>query len=608
MRRVVRALAVAIVVLSSCVLPALSRWWWPHATVEALLTRGLAYWMRAVALLALVAVAMAAWRTRFVLARNRDWIAAAVLVAITGPLVAWYLAPRHAKVFFDEDIYMQIGVTMAREDRAGIVGLALPDPSRPEGWRSLAWSLNKEPVGASFLFSLGAPLLGVEAGLGGHVNLVLFGFGILGLAFLARQAPHLAARPWAALVPAALHAAWPENLRWAVTAAAEPGAVALGCWALAWAGRCGQTRDPLDRVAACAIAALAIPMRPEGLLLAIPFVVLAAGPGMLACIRARRSLPAVVRRSLPWAALLALLVAPHLVQLAIVAGEDWGAAGPKFTLGVVPAHLAENLGYWFLSPPAGRNTPPAPPLVGVLALLGLIGLGAAYGRMARSRTGWSARSSLPWIAAIGAWGATSFGVFLPFYAGSYHYGSDVRFSLLIVPVVGILAAAGTEVLVCALASGPTCRRLFAVAVLVPAMAPAFLQVAVVTDESWQARADRAGIAAFAACLEPGAIVASHVPSAWLMEGVASVQAAKLASSAELRDALATRYDLYLHQGYWDLSAPPRGRVADVVEAGRRLRDLGSWEEVAVFESRGGAVSRLLRWRAAASGSPDDYFQ
>ncbi len=608
--------AAAALILVSLAVTAGAKWSWPYEQTQDLLLRGVTGWLRFTAALAVIAVLAVAWRARAGIALHRQWLAGALLVSLVGPLAAGYLAPRGHKLYFDEDIYMQVGVSMAVEDRAGLLDLSLPDPSRPAGWRGTRWTLNKEPSGCSFLFSLGVPFFGVDDRLGERVNLVVFGLAIFGLALFLRESPFFAGRPRSQLLAPLAFALWPENLRWAVCAIAEPGAVMLAAWTLALGARAGRTRRSLDRFAACATGVLASQMRPESILILIPLGVLLWGlpqrrPGHPDLSRARflEGARASTRDILPWAAMVAVLLLPHTAHIASSSHEDWGAGGPKFTTAVLAENTLHNFGYWFMATPAGRNTPAAPAAWFPLAL---VGLATAIVQAARLRRGLSdaAARGVAWITALLFWGGLFFGIFLPFYAGSYHYGVDVRFSLLVVPVYAVLVALGADAIARGIArgfpsrwmralgrsgarpiAGP--RFLAAVLLLLLPLARALSQVPVVTEEAWQARADHEAVAVFAEGLPRDAVVISHTPFQWALRRVAAVQVVSAWPDPGLVGALTARGPVFYHQNYWDVMPPANGAVAEAVTMSRLFRDAYVTDTFQVVEARSGISFALL---------------
>lgn len=571
----------------SMALIAAAKWFLPRDLLWELLMRGITPWLQGTFLLVVVSVGASAWKARQELRRSRDWILCAVLLAIAGPLAAWYLAPPGHKLYFDEDIYMQIGVSMALDGRAGVLEVAPPDSSSVAGWRGQAWSLNKEPSGYPFFVSLATRIFGVSDTLGGRVNLAFFGLGILGIALWARESSWWRGRPFLAMVPAAVYAVWPENMRWSVCATAEPGAAALATWTLALAARAGRTRHAADRCAACSLAALASQMRPESILVLMPAWLLAAGlPDTW-----MRGWSVRLAQAAPWVALVSVLVLPHAMHIASVSHEDWGAAGPKFTCAVLGENIQHNTTYWLGQTPPGRNTPRAP--AGVLLMFVVGAIAAVFpGGLLRSRR---SRDGSLWLAAVLLHGGLLFGIFLPFYAGSYHFGVDVRFSLLVLPVYALLAGRGIDVVSSAITRlGDSSRFVVILALILLPPLPALTQVSVVTEEARQARADHAAVSEFAKLLPADAVVVSHTPSQWALRGVAAVQVMRAWRDPELLESLFFSHPVYYHFNYWDIAGTGHRGMEEAKSVGRRLMDAYGDTPVYSVESGGEWTFQLRR--------------
>jgi hypothetical protein len=120
-----------------------------------------------------------------------------------------------------------------------------------------------------------------------------------------------------------------------------------------------------------------------------------------------------------WAGGFALvLLTAHLGHLAAVRNEGWGSGGPKFSLDYLRANLPSN-GWFYLADAR------FPVVYSILA-------GAAWlnRRMRRPALIATAYFLLFW------------GIFLVFYAGSYNYGADDRFSLMTYAPLAVLAGIG----------------------------------------------------------------------------------------------------------------------------------------------------------------------
>src|SRR6185436_13295814 len=126
--------------------------------------------------------------------------------------------------------------------------------------------------------------------------------------------------------------------------------------------------------------------------------------------------------------------------------------------------------------------------------------------------------------AIACYFLVFFGIALVFYAGSYNYGADVRYSLATYPALAIAAGLGVSVIVEWI--GEVQPRFPAMPVLAAA---AMLQfgwlyapvVATVADSAWAARADEEFARSLAPSLRDNAYVLTHNPGMFQLWGVSA---------------------------------------------------------------------------------------
>ena len=214
----------------------------------------------------------------------------------------------------------------------------------------------------------------------------------------------------------------PQQLVWSATAAVEPTASLACVVALVAVVQALRSGHPVALAGAGALVAWAVQFRPESLLIL----------GVVAVLVWRRGDGAVARPGFWWAALLTFaLLAVHIAHLFVVRNEGWGTSGARLSVDYVWANLRVNGPFHF----ADERFPVA---FTVLALIGLAGRGWRLERL----------SMLAYFVAF-------FGIDLLFYAGSYDYGADVRYSLLTYPPIAVLGGVGAARVATWLA--PACR-------------------------------------------------------------------------------------------------------------------------------------------------------
>ena len=152
-------------------------------------------------------------------------------------------------------------------------------------------------------------------------------------------------------------------------------------------------------------------------------------------------------------------------------------------------------------------------------------------------------------------------IFLFFYAGSYNYGADDRFSLMTYPPLAILAGIGLWKCSEALESyrrGPDSTW------IVPGLVAAqFLWympvVRSVGEEAWAARADVSFARSAASSLPANSVVLTHNPNMFHLWGQSAAQASLAAGNpGYAKNILAPRYagGLFFHWNFWCNVADP----------------------------------------------------
>ena len=469
------------------------------------------------------------------------------LIAALGVASAFFFSSERHRLFFDEDIYIQIGHSIAKDFRSGMLDCAIPaDEGR--SWTGLRYSLNKEPNGFPFLISIVSRIFGVSDNSGTITNLLFFALGTIGLGFLAKETGLFNSNTF--ILAPLIFALWPENLRWAACSAAEISAVSLAIWSLAFAFRSSRKNDRILMWLGLLTATYSAQIRPEGILIFLPFFFAAFSSAQFRNLKEIKIVAVIVIAA-------AILLFPHLLLLSTFSNESWGASEAKFSFAYLQRNLAQNLGWWFGNEKIG-NTFSAPAGISILAVLGA--LISIFSKIRKKNY----LELLRRDASLILWGILFFGIFIPFYAGSYYYGTDVRFSLLPLPVVALFAAKGiTEVVGFFLKllkqEGILKNAILSVIIVFGFMANSLTLVPIKTEEARQAREEHSAIIILNRNLPGDAIVVSHTPSIWSNCGRASIQLVWALAHPFEMDALGKKYAIYYHWNYWDIAPPPFDR-------------------------------------------------
>jgi hypothetical protein len=455
---------------------------------------------------------------------SRQGLALAGAVAGAVVLVV-FVAPRTHRIYYDEDIYGNVGQTIAEADQAAYANYAL---FQDGAYKPIWTEYNKEPAGWPFLLSLFFTLFGTNEAFLFVANNMLFAGSMLLVFFLARQCTGTF---FPAMAAAMVYGLIPHNLVWFNTGAVEPSAAFFGAAvALAAFSAAGTGKNRHLFVLAMLIP-LASHMRPESLMIYFWAVV--------ALLFER---PRLYRRyrAWGWAFVTLLLLTPVLLHFSAMGGESWGAQGAKFSFSFAAQNLAVNGPYYF-------NGIEFPTAFSVLALVGLLA----------GKTTFRRRFLLLF------WFALFWSIFLFFYAGSYDYGADERFALMSFAPLAVLAGLGTGRLRDLLASqtGKRPVSVIAGAALVLIAAPFLPQVNDLGEEAWRSHADHRYARQFAEEIPKKSVVLTHIPTMFLLWGNNAIQTyAGVAAEPTVRDLL-RRFpgNVYFHYNYWCNTSTVRNR-------------------------------------------------
>ena len=452
---------------------------------------------------------------------NRKGVLLAILLCLAF-VMSSFLTVRTHRIYYDEDIYANVGQTMALDGRTGFCNYGVFE----YGEYFPRWlSYNKEPSGWPFLISVVFQLLGTNELYAFLLNNGLFVMGVL-TAFLIPW--YLTESFFVGFSAALIYALIPHNLIWFNTAAAEPSAAVM-------AGLCVlslviylKTRKARHLFPVVLLFPMACQMRPESFMI-LPLLLVAV------VVIAPRTL---LDRKF-WAAglLSTLFLLPHFLHFFAVSGHSWGAEGSKFSLEFLSHNLDTN-GLYYLK---NRHFPV---IITGFAFLGLF----AYGRCLR------------WRLLMLGWFLLFWGIFLFFYAGSYHYGADVRFALVSFMPLSIMAGMGAgrirEILLKAWRHLHKPHHLAAESLITGLLLFSFLKfvpmVRTEGQEAWGSRFDHKYAYEFIQQIPDRSIVLTQNPTMFLLWNQNAIQTyAGINNRGLIRD-LMKKYQghVYFHENYW----------------------------------------------------------
>lgn len=448
------------------------------------------------------------------LSRN-ERIAYLVLTVLLFAIVV-LVVPRTSLILFDEQIYQNIAQTIVHEGKALMVNIGEAELGE---YRSIETEYNKQPIGHPFYISVFFGVLGVSERVAHAANnyaylILIFSVAALGFAITRSTASSL----WAL----ALVGSTPMVMIWAGTVSAEVTAAAFSAFGFLTAYLYGRRPGWIGGLLFALSAGWSTYFRPESLLLLGPMVMM---PSLLApreLLKPRFYVVGLV---------LVLAVLPELLHLYAVQGERWGSSGEKFALEHFREIVAVNGPFYW-------KNERYPLLFTCLAVFGLVAPKWRWEKLV-----------------IFLWFLISWGIFLFFYAGSYNYGNDVRFSVLSAAPLALLGSLGAKALI-DLSWGPIKRGalLVPLAVIVLVWWSGFFEmIRSAGPKAGQAKRDIDVSREFVEYVPEGSFVFSQVPSIWLVRGVNAGQASFLSTYSErVRRDFFRRYPggIYFYRGFW----------------------------------------------------------
>ena len=425
------------------------------------------------------------------------------------------VAPRTNRIFYDEHIYQNIGQNLADLQLAQMCHDGTVENGR---LHCSSGEYNKQPYAYPHMLSVAYRVFGVGATPAFVVNALVMGVTVC---FVYLLVVILFADRVAAFFAALILALIPEQLVWSASAAVEPSASLASLAALLAAAWFARSRSTASLVGAAVAAAYAIQFRPESFLI-VPVV---------AVLMWQRTREEFTRSRLWWAGLVFLaLAAVHVGHMVAVRNEGWGTTDERVALAYVQENLRVN-GWFYL---ADARFPVAYTL---LAMLGLSGRRAEAGSLT-----------------MAFYFLLFFGITLVFYAGSYDYGADIRYSLATYPPLTILGGLGVARLVREIER--VTRGLPVMQSVTAALAVQFLWyspvVRATADGAWAARADVQFARSLLPDIPASSYLLTHNPGMFQLWGVSAGQMSLAVTNPAYLTELAGRHSggVYLHWNFW----------------------------------------------------------
>ena len=502
------------------------------------------FWSLETCVLLGVVVAVWTFATARVTAGRRDAVWMTVLAGVALAFTV-FAAPRTNRIFYDEQIYQSIGRNLSDARLAQVCNDGQVSGGRLQ---CASGEYNKQPYAYPHLLSVGYRIFGVHDWVAFALNAAVMAITVAVVYLLVLS---LFGDREAAAFAALIIATIPEQLIWSATAAVEPSASLACLVAVFCAARYRRSGGRLRAAALVISTAYAVQFRPESILI-VPVVALVSWSRLRDDMKDPQGW---------WAAVLLLwLLSAHIAHLYAVRNVGWGTEAARFSLHYLVPNLAVNGRFYILD----ERFPLA---VTLLACAGLVVGGAGRDR-------WS----------VALYFLLFFGIDLVFYAGSYNYGADVRYSLMTYPPLAVLGGLGAAHL--SRWTGRMVPGLPGRAIVTALLAFQFLwyspTIRATTEEAWAARADVRFARAVAAQLPADSYVLTQNPGMFHVWGIGAGQMSRVITTPGYAALLARRYTggVYVHWNFWCNVDDPAQR-----DLCRRAMALGRTELVTEYRER-----------------------
>ncbi|MPZ20809.1 MAG: hypothetical protein GEV06_23300 [Luteitalea sp.] len=425
-----------------------------------------------------------------------------------------FVAPRTNRIYYDEQIYQNVAQNLADLRLAQMCNDGTVEYGRLQ---CSSGEYNKQPYAYPHLLSLAYRAFGVTETTAFVVNAIVMAVTVSCVYLLVLI---LFGDRVAAFFAGLLIALTPQQLSWSATAAVEPSASLALLAALLCAAHASRSMSTVALAATGVAAAYAVQFRPESFLI-VPVI------GSLLW----RQRVGLSRPRLWWVALLSFaLVVVHVGHMFAVRNEGWGTSHARLSLGYLVENLRVNGGFYL-------GDERFPVIFTLLAILGLLSWSFRRERMA-----------------LALYFFLFFGIYLVFYAGSYDYGADVRYSLMTYPPLAMLGGLGAARLVGWLER--ITAGLPAQGAVTAGLAFQFLSYApllrATSEEAWAARADVRFARSVVPQLRGNSYVLTHNPGMFHVWGINAGQMSRVVTNPSYLDYVAARYagGVYLHWNFW----------------------------------------------------------
>lgn len=436
------------------------------------------------------------------------------------------LSPKTHRIYYDEDIYLNIGQSIAFLGKAALCNYGITEQGEYDCYDGV---LNKQPQAYPFILSLLFKITGTSEENATILTIIVSSLSTILVFFIAKSLYNAEIGIYSSLIFALI----PENVLWSSTNASEPFLAFFSILTLSMLFMSFKENNILLFVLSLLLAAFTIQIKTEAALLLVPY---------LSCLIIFKKNIIFTNK---WGFFLSIvlflcLIFPHALHLMQIKGENWGApTNEKFSVKYFNNNLKENVGFYF----ENKRFPL------FFTLMSIAGICLQWKK-------WREKLF------VLSWGLPFFSVYLFFYAGSYNAGVGERYSILMSAVISILAGIAIDMLSKTLGKY---GKFILITIVISNFAFFLPYIASVGEKGWEAREDHNIIKILLPGLEEGSFVFTHIPSYVLVHSKGALQMWYAQNTSVVDKLLAERRPLYVFTDYWTVLEPQKSNFVYIMK-------------------------------------------
>ena len=448
-----------------------------------------------------------------------------ISISVAGMFTTSFIAPRIHRIFYDEDIYNNIGQCIAQHKRAVVCNEGYYENNE---LTVVAEEYNKQPQGYPYLISVVFRIFGTNELFIFILNNLIYGL----MAFVIFLIVYLLFNDtFAGLAASLSYILIPVNLHWFNTCAVEPSTTFFSSMAILAALVYLKNKKPVNLFLLTTAMAFSFNFRAESFLI-FPVI------GLLFLLK---DIGIFKRKELYiFGVLLVLLSSGIALHTYAMKNQSWGASGPKFSIDYLSHNFHTNSIFYL-------NNKAFPLLFTIFSITGLLF--------------YKYRDYIKEKIFILSWFLVFCGIFLFFYAGSYKFGQDVRFSILSYAPISIFVGLGISFIKNLLEVRVKPIALILVSLVIYNFIWFLPFVRAEGREAWEARTGHKYVVEFAELLPENSIIFTHTPSVFLLHKKSALQSSIASYNPGTVERLRERFKggVFIDYNYWSNVNDPQQR-------------------------------------------------